>query len=123
MAQRNEMAKKIEQLEEEVLDLKAVDEMRCIGLENKRIRINKQNAYIEELQAQVKYEQSVASDIADSNTRLQARIEELEADSVHGWRSCIDHIIKPDSPCPVCRVEELEAEIEGMHEDAAGDSI
>jgi hypothetical protein len=27
-----------------------------------------------------------------------------------GWRSCIDHIITPTSPCPVCKIVELEAE-------------
>lgn len=35
-------------------------------------------------------------------------LEKLEADSVSGWRACIDHIIRPDSPCPVCKIEELE---------------
>lgn len=23
----------------------------------------------------------------------------------NGWRACIDHIIRPDSPCPVCEIE------------------
>ena len=27
--------------------------------------------------------------------------------SADGWRSCIDHIIKPESKCPVCKLEEL----------------
>jgi len=31
-----------------------------------------------------------------------------------GWRSCIDHIIKPDSACPVCKITELEAENERL---------
>lgn len=26
-----------------------------------------------------------------------------------GWRACIDHIIRPDSPCPVCEIEKLRA--------------
>lgn len=38
--------------------------------------------------------------------RLEAQIAAIEK---AGWRSCIDHIIRPDSPCPVCRIEELEA--------------
>jgi len=45
--------------------------------------------------------------LLDENYALQAKVEELTANSVHGWRSCIDHIIRPDSPCPVCKVEEL----------------
>ena len=44
------------------------------------------------------------------------RIAELEAEQKaiagSGWRSCIDHIIRPDSPCPVCRIAELEKKIE-----------
>lgn len=28
-----------------------------------------------------------------------------------GWRSCIDHIIKPDSPCPVCALAEANIRI------------
>jgi hypothetical protein len=31
-----------------------------------------------------------------------------------GWRSCIDHIIRPDSPCPVCRITELTAQLEAV---------
>jgi DNA repair exonuclease SbcCD ATPase subunit len=42
--------------------------------------------------------------------RAKQRIEELEAQITSGWRSCIDHIIKPSDPCPVCLIEELEAE-------------
>ena len=34
----------------------------------------------------------------------------------NGWRSCVDHIIRPDSPCPVCRIAELEAEKEDYEE-------
>jgi len=30
------------------------------------------------------------------------RLEEI---TKAGWRACIDHIIRPDSPCPVCRLE------------------
>lgn len=33
----------------------------------------------------------------------------LEQMKSAGWRACIDHIIKPESPCPVCRIEQLEA--------------
>ena len=28
-----------------------------------------------------------------------------------GWRACIDHIIRPDSPCPVCKVEEVQKDL------------
>jgi len=38
--------------------------------------------------------------------KLQAENERLRGS---GWRACIDHIIRPDSPCPVCRIEKLEA--------------
>ena len=27
-----------------------------------------------------------------------------------GWRACIDHIIRSDSPCPVCEIESQTAE-------------
>ena len=50
--------------------------------------------------------------LAIEKAQLQAKVEKLTADSVHGWRSCIDHIIRPDSPCPVCKVEELTAALE-----------
>ena len=33
----------------------------------------------------------------------------LEAFEKAGWRSCIDHIIKPDNECPVCRFMKAEA--------------
>jgi len=48
--------------------------------------------------------------------KFKEQIIALEADSVHGWRSCIDHIIRPDSPCPVCRIEELIREWESQAE-------
>ena len=32
----------------------------------------------------------------------------------NGWRACIDHIIRPDSPCPVCEIERLTAKVEQM---------
>src|SRR6056300_1760173 len=31
-----------------------------------------------------------------------------------GWRACIDHIIRPDSPCPVCENERLKAQIASL---------
>ncbi len=31
-----------------------------------------------------------------------------------GWRACIDHIIRPDSPCPVCEIERLSAECSNL---------
>ena len=34
----------------------------------------------------------------------------------NGWRACIDHIIRPDSPCPVCEIERLTAKVEA-HKD------
>jgi len=50
-----------------------------------------------------------------------ADIAELEAEKKalidSGWRACVDHIIKPDSPCPVCRIEELKAKL-GRIQDA-----
>jgi hypothetical protein len=30
-----------------------------------------------------------------------------------GWRVCIDHIIRPDSPCPVCALEASEQRLSG----------
>ena len=45
----------------------------------------------------------------DEIKEMKATIEKLQADSVHGWRSCIDHIIKPESDCPVCKIEQLQA--------------
>ena len=50
----------------------------------------------------------------------QVTITELEADSVHGWRSCIDHIIKPESACPVCKIESLQATITELREELKG---
>lgn len=38
-------------------------------------------------------------------------IERFEAS---GWRSCIDHIIKPEDPCPVCRIERLNAALDQL---------
>ena len=38
------------------------------------------------------------------------------SEASYGWRACIDHIIRPDSPCPVCEVEKLTDEIEQKSE-------
>ena len=38
----------------------------------------------------------------------------LEDIKTAGWRSCIDHIIKPDSPCPVCLLAEKDIEIASL---------
>ena len=43
--------------------------------------------------------------------RLRAEIERLKNTD---WRSCIDHIIRKDSPCPVCENEKLQARIERL---------
>jgi hypothetical protein len=40
--------------------------------------------------------------------RVQSKIEAA------GWRCCIDHIIKPESPCPICKVEKLQTRIEEL---------
>ncbi len=36
------------------------------------------------------------------------------SEASNGWRACIDHIIRPDSPCPVCEIEKLTDEIEQL---------
>ena len=46
-------------------------------------------------------------------------IKQLQADTVDGWRSCIDHIIKPESACPVCAIEQLEERIKELEEKSA----
>jgi hypothetical protein len=43
---------------------------------------------------------------------LMKENQRLKADSVAGWRACIDHIIRPDSPCPVCVHEQLRGALE-----------
>lgn len=40
--------------------------------------------------------------------RIEQLEEELERFKTAGWRSCIDHIIKPEDECPVCMIIELE---------------
>lgn len=41
----------------------------------------------------------------------QMSVDELRAELrsfiTAGWRSCIDHLIKPEHNCPICRIEEL----------------
>lgn len=53
--------------------------------------------------------------------RLEAQVEsqrvEIEQLKSAGWRSCIDHIIRPDSPCPVCENERLRALVSDAVED------
>jgi hypothetical protein len=45
----------------------------------------------------------------------KARIKELETEfSAAGWRACIDHIIRPQDACPVCKIETLQAENETL---------
>ena len=48
------------------------------------------------------------SAIREENKRLA---EEVESFTNAGWRSCIDHIIKPETPCPVCRAELAEQQV------------
>lgn len=45
--------------------------------------------------------------VARETIKLQR--DALEQMQSAGWRSCIDHIIKPESACPICRIEKLEA--------------
>ena len=77
---------------------------------------------------------AVGEDVKREFEKLKKRIEELEtavnssydaktvatANEIvkNGWRCCVDHIIKPESKCPVCRIEELESDLE-----AADDTI
>ena len=52
-------------------------------------------------------------DLASFVGLQQKRIDDLtERFQSAGWRSCIDHIIKPESSCPVCRIEELTARVQ-----------
>ena len=50
-----------------------------------------------------------------------AEIERLTAENKalteSGWRSCIDHIIRPDSPCPVCGIERLTSDNEMLRDE------
>jgi hypothetical protein len=32
---------------------------------------------------------------------------DLKEFAAAGWRSCIDHLIKPHDPCPICMIEQL----------------
>ena len=41
---------------------------------------------------------------------------ELERMRQAGWRACVDHIIKPDSPCPVCALREAECALREAEE-------
>lgn len=62
-------------------------------------------------------EEDVSEDVYRMFKLLVARVEELEYTikqkaepediAKAGWRSCIDHIIKPESTCPVCEIERL----------------
>jgi hypothetical protein len=42
---------------------------------------------------------------------IKALSLKLDAITKAGWRSCIDHIIRPDSPCPVCALATAEARL------------
>lgn len=52
-------------------------------------------------------EEDVSEDVYRMFKLLVARVAELEYNPKAGWRSCIDHIIKPESTCPVCEIERL----------------
>jgi len=64
------------------------------------------------------------TDQAMGNTKARADLGDspIEAITKAGWRACIDHIIKPNSPCPVCRVIELEADKKQL-QDLLDDSL
>lgn len=47
--------------------------------------------------------------VACSLERIAALVEEIQK---AGWRACIDHIIKPESQCPVCYASELAARVQ-----------
>lgn len=47
------------------------------------------------------------SSIYGSTRVAQSAADEIEQLKSAGWRACIDHIIRPDSPCPVCEIERL----------------
>jgi hypothetical protein len=49
----------------------------------------------------------------DRTNDLEDQIEKIKKG---GWRSCIDHIIRPDSPCPVCEINALNAQLERAKE-------
>jgi len=63
----------------------------------------------------------------DEIQRLHADNERLRAEKQAiidgGWRACIDHIIRPDSPCPVCRIAELKSALHTAVEDLSGPKV
>jgi hypothetical protein len=56
------------------------------------------------------------------NLQQQAakQAKELEALRKDGWRSCIDHIIKPEAECPVCKIEALQQQVARQQETILG---
>jgi len=41
-----------------------------------------------------------------------AAVEDTTTDFTKaGWRCCIDHLLKPEHPCPICKIEELRTKL------------
>ena len=40
------------------------------------------------------------------NAERRPVVDTIEEITKSGWRCCIDHIIKPESPCPICALTE-----------------
>ena len=49
--------------------------------------------------------------------RAEQLAEELKVFKEAGWRSCIDHIIKPEHECPVCRLETENSDLRENYRD------
>jgi len=41
------------------------------------------------------------------NKIIKDQVTELRPYKDNGWRACIDHIIKPQDPCPICTMEKV----------------
>lgn len=49
--------------------------------------------------------------LMDYMGRLRKIIDDKDADwKDQGWRCCIDHILEPEQPCPICALEKLKIE-------------
>lgn len=60
--------------------------------------------------------------IATRDKTIARQKADMETVIKAGWRSCADHIIKPESTCPVCEIERLNrliASLRTMMDDAA----
>ena len=73
--------------------------------------VAKLEAKIEQRDARIEGIDNDLVRISKKNAELTKQVAAFES---AGWRCCIDHLLKPEHPCPICANEAMQAKIDEL---------